>query len=135
MLLFVTNQKKVTLKAVQKLTGLLNFLLRVIVPGRMLTRHIYNKLKITDKNGDLLKQYHHIWVDQNFRLDCEMWLKFLTTQGAHKIKLCRPFVDMSMSLNAKMLDFYSDASLNKKIWFWLCFWRQMDFWSLGRRFC
>ena len=55
---YVVSQRKITIKTVQKLTGILNFLQRAIVPGRTFTRRMYDKLKIRDKDGNPLKQYH-----------------------------------------------------------------------------
>ena len=49
MLQLVLSKKKVTIKEAQRLTGLLNFQQRVIVPGRTFTRSMYNKLRIKDK--------------------------------------------------------------------------------------
>ena len=69
----IISQKKVTVKTIQKLTGLLNFLHRAIVPGRMFTMRMYNKLKLTDNQGNQLKHYHHIKVDMGFKEDCHVW--------------------------------------------------------------
>ena len=63
----IQHQKKVTIKDIQKLTGLLNFLQKAIVPGRMFTRRMYDKLKMHDSRGRILKHYHHIKVDKDFR--------------------------------------------------------------------
>ena len=46
LLLYVIDKKKIKVHLVQKLTGLLNFLQRAIVPGRSFTRAMYNKLKL-----------------------------------------------------------------------------------------
>ena len=43
-LLHVMDRKKVTVKTIQKLTGLLNFLQRVVVLGWTFTQHMYDKL-------------------------------------------------------------------------------------------
>ena len=114
---------------VQKLTGLLNFLQKAIVPRRTYTRRMYDKLRLTDNAGNLLKQYHHIKVDDGFRDDCRMWLSFLTSQGNNYIQLCHPFIDfMAPSLTAEELDFYTDSSLCKTLGFGCIF---SDRWFAG----
>ena len=67
---WVLDKKKVTVRVVQKLCGLLNFLNRAVVPGRTFTRSMYNKLKLTNSKGETLKSYHHVMVDADFRCDC-----------------------------------------------------------------
>ena len=67
---FVIDSKKITIKDVQKLTGLLNFLQRAIIPGRTFTRRLYDKLKLKDKKGCVLKPYHHINITKDIKNDC-----------------------------------------------------------------
>ena len=64
---FFMGKKAATIKEIQVLTGLLNFLNRAIVPGRTFTRRMYAKLRITDKNGAHLKQYHHLNIGREFK--------------------------------------------------------------------
>ena len=45
------DQKKITIKQIQNITGTLNFIHRAIVPGRTFTHSMYDKLKTKDKNG------------------------------------------------------------------------------------
>ena len=71
------QKRKVTIHFVQKLTGTLNFLSRAIVPGRVFTRSMYRKLSICDKKGNPLKQHHHMWLNRQFVMDCELWRIFL----------------------------------------------------------
>ena len=61
-LLNIAIQKKMmTIKFVQKITGTLNFLNRVIVPGRAFTRGMYTKLKMVNKKtGQKLQLHHHV---------------------------------------------------------------------------
>ena len=90
------------------LTGLLNFLNRAIVPGRVFTRRMSSKLCITDKKGRKLKQYHHVSLNSEFKCDCETWETFLI--NADKRILCRPFIDLAKFRTAHELCFYTDAS-------------------------
>ena len=110
----VKSVKKITIKKVQELTGLLNFLARAVIPGQMYTRNMYNKLKICDKQGKPLKQYHHVSVDTAFKSDCEMWLDFLTSGNQC---LCQPFVDINAFKYATDLAFWTDASAKSTLGF------------------
>lgn len=94
--------KKVTVLYMQKLTGLLNFFCRAIVPGRAFTRRLYSKFASTS-----LKRYHHLRVDKELRKDCQMWKTFLVDQqGCYT----RPFMDFSLELHAYELQYYTDSS-------------------------
>ena len=103
------DKRKVTVKFVQQLTGMLNFLQRVIVPGRVFTRRMYDKLK--PKQSGTLKSHHHVWLDREFLLDCRIWKNFLE-DDSQNMRLCRSFVDFSNEREAVQLDLASDASLN-----------------------
>ena len=107
-LITVMTSKKVTVLQLQKLTGLLNFISRAIVPGRAFTRRIYNKF-----SNPKLKQSHHVRVDRELRLDCLVWVHFLQQPEA----ICRPFIDMTDSVNAKQLNFYTDTAKSDKLGF------------------
>ena len=107
----VIHRKKVTVKFIQRLTGTLNFLNKAIVPGRMFTRLMYGKLRIKDKEGNPLKQYHHVNLGSTVLKDCAIWEAFLN--NADSKQLCRPFVDFDKSKKGtKTLEFYTDSSLN-----------------------
>ena len=69
---WVLKQKKVTIYFIQQLTGTLNFLCKVLVPGRTFMRRIYDKLKLTDNQGNPLKKFHHVTLDPGFLKDCKM---------------------------------------------------------------
>ena len=47
-----------------------------------------------------LKQYHHVSLDREFLLDCEVWVEFLN--HSQEVALCRPFVDLSQTVTAKV---------------------------------
>ena len=106
----MSQKKKATIKEIQELTGLLNFLNRAMVPGRALLRRMYATLKgkVCTKSGTKLKQYHHVNLNSGFREDCEMWIKFL--QSADSPQLCRPFVDLEAFISVYKLNFYTDTS-------------------------
>ena len=48
------SKRSATIKQIQALTGILNFLNRAMVPGRVFTRRMYSKLKTTDKLAGVL---------------------------------------------------------------------------------
>ena len=66
---YVLNKKKVTVKGIQKLCGFLNFLCRVVVPGRAFTRRLYSYTV-----GFTLKPHHHVLVKKEIRQDLATWL-------------------------------------------------------------
>ena len=71
------SRKKVKVQFVQKIMGTLNFLNHAIVPGRAFTRGMYERLTLKDKHEKLLKNHHHVHLNQEFLMDCRMWLEFL----------------------------------------------------------
>ena len=103
------DRKSATIKEIQSLAGLLNFLNRVIYPGRAFTRRMYSKLsgKLT-----VLKAHHHVKLDQEFKNDCRMWERFLTNCEKG---ICRPFIDLSKTLTAEILDFYTDSAKGENL--------------------
>ena len=105
------QKRKVTIKFVQRLSGTLNFLNKAIVPGRAFTKGMYDKLKVRDKKGRILKQHHHVNLGGTFIKDCLVWKQFLT--DGQQPGLCRPFIDVNGFLDAKELNFYTDSSLGR----------------------
>ena len=135
MLQVLMAKTKVTVKELQILCGFLNFLGWAIFPGRAFTRRMYAKYSkcVTfggnqKKREKMLKPHHHVRLDKEFKNDCEVWLQFLTDQQTQAI-VNKPMVDLSESLTAEQLVFYSDASANKKFGFGCIFNKQ---WIFGR---
>ena len=125
------NKNKATVKELQKLTGLLNFLRRVIHPGHTFTRRMYNKYSTpVDNKGRKLKHFHHIKMDSEFKRDCRVWQLFL--QSAESRCLTRPFIDFESTdytFNADIIGFYTDASASKVLGFGCYFNKQ---WTFGQ---
>ena len=126
LLLAFINKKKATVKEIQRLVGLLNFLHKAIYPGCTFTRRMYAKLTLTSSNGKKLRHYHHISLDREFRQDCITWLKFLE-QTPRPAKFCRLFLDLHKLMEAADLGFHIDSSACEvlgiggvcgKQWFW-----------------
>ena len=91
-----------TVHKIQKLCGFLNFLCRVIVPGRAFTRRLYALTA-----GNNLKPHHHIRLKPETKLDLIVWQSFLV----HPRVFCRPFLDCQ-PLEASDIKMFSDASRN-----------------------
>ena len=107
--MFAIDNKKVTIKFVQQLTGTLNFLNRAIIPGHAFTRCMYSKL--TGKNGKQLKQHHHVYLNADFLQDCWVWVQFLKEAERNEKGICRPFIDFPLiEETMTTLNFFSDAS-------------------------
>ena len=61
-----------------------------------------------------LRKYHHITLDQEFKQDCRMWLKFL--QNSTENNIARPYTDIiEGDLSENILNFTSDASANESL--------------------
>ena len=104
----MNSKRKATIKEIRCLTGLLNFLNRALVPGRVFTRRMYSKIHLFDKKGRKLKAYHHTNLDSEFRKDLSIWDLFL--QQAGPTILCRPFIDQDMFQTSRQMNFFTDAS-------------------------
>ena len=109
MLDYAIQKRKLTIKEVQQMTGLLNFLNKAIVPVRAFTRAMYSKLATKNrKTGQILKQHHHIGLNKDFALDCKVWQIFL--RNVTNVNLCRPFIDSLEQNSYQLTSFHSDAS-------------------------
>ena len=130
-LMFMLDRKKVTVKQIEKLTGTLNFLTKVIFLGRAFTRRMYAKISMSENKGYKLKSYHHVLLDREFKKDCKVWLEFLKMENQKVI--CRPYVDLSETIDAEKLNFFSDASTEEKMGFGCLFQDEFAFsqWEPG----
>ena len=97
----ILNKKKVTVLRLQRITGLLNYMCKGIVPGRCYTRQIYSKFK-----G--MKQYHHAKVDTKIQLDLKMWQTFFKKYES----ISRPFMNFNTKLKVDTMNWYTDTSGN-----------------------
>ena len=140
MLIYLIDKPKATVKELERLCGLLNFLNRAVVPGRSFTRRMYAKFagfqytshKELDsvKVRGILKPHHHVKLDQEFKNDCKVWLNFLGNLSA----VCRPFIDFKLNrFSADSLFFYTDSSKNPLLGFGCIFNRNWTYsqWEKG----
>ena len=107
------DSKKISIKMVLKLCGHLNLLCRAIVPGHAFTTRLYAPLKIRNKQGQLLKQHHHVRVSGEMKQDLSIWKQFLETP----ISYSRPFVDFTATISAKEICWFMDAVKNADLGF------------------
>ena len=98
-------KRKSTVKELQKLSGYLNFLTKAIFPGCTFTRRMYAKFQLAALK---LKPHHHITLDEEFKSDAEVWLKFLELDSGSVV--CRPWVDLDKFNSSTELNFWTDAS-------------------------
>ena len=111
-LLLMLDKKKATVKEIQSLTGLLNFLTRAIFLGRAFTRRMYSKFSGAVHT---LKSYHHVKLDKEFKADCRVWLAFLDNDVNNIYRISRPFADLSKFTTANDIGFSSDAEAGKSL--------------------
>ena len=111
----MTTSKKATIKELERLAGLLNFLGRAVVPSRAFTRRMYSKFSKVTTEGKLRK-HHHVRLDLEFKQDCQMWLTFLSSQRHGQEGIARPYVDLtSMLESSTILQFHSNATANPQL--------------------
>ena len=111
---YFSQQKKATVKQIQQLAGLLNFLTHAIYPGRVFTRRMYAK---TGEKAKGLKVHHHVSIDKEFKADCKVWQGFLDVNKSDNLSCCRPFIDLIGSTSATDIGFYTDSSANPELGF------------------
>ena len=130
MLQKMLDRKKATVRELQELYGYLNFLSKAIFPGRPFIRRMYAKcsqiMKLPSKNCHKteqerelnmhefkLKPHHHVRLDQEFKVDCKVWVQFLSDNELSTV-VNRPMIDvLSPEITSEEICFYSDASTSK----------------------
>lgn len=99
----VLNHKKLRLKKLQSIVGLLNFICKAIPSGRAFNRRFYDAMAF-------VKQPHHfVRLTAGMREDFKTWLMFL--QNFNGISI---FSDHNWSHNA-ILEFFTDAAGNRDL--------------------
>lgn len=92
------KRKKVTLKELQQLLGLLNFACAVVAPGRAFLRRLH------DLTRGIQKPHHHRRLGKPAKADLEAWKSFIVNFNGKSMIL-----DMKW-LQAQKLELYTDAS-------------------------
>ena len=65
------TRRKVTLKEIQSLMGMLNFACSVVVPGRAFLR------RLIDLNVGIHSPYHFVRLNREVKADLKLWQSFL----------------------------------------------------------
>ena len=94
---FILRSKLVYIQEIQALTGLLNFITRVVRPGRAFLRHLYDS--IANQNPK-----HHVNVTASMKKDLRAWMSFLTDFECY-----RPFPSKYTD-DSDSLHFYTDST-------------------------
>ena len=92
------RRKKVTLRDIQSLTGLLNFACSVVVPGRAFLR------RLIDLTIGVARPHHLIRLTRAVKEDLKVWFSFLSDFNGRSF-----FLDDTW-YNSSKLSLYSDAS-------------------------
>ena len=108
-------EKKITVKQLESLTGVLNFACQVVVPGRPFLRRLYQLL-----SGVRKKPYFKIKLTSGAKNDLRMWLSFFNSYNGVSM-----FLPNEWTLQSS-LHFYTDAS--KTIGYGIVFGKK---WALG----
>ena len=129
MLQIMISKKKATVKQLQELCGYLNFICKAVYTGQPFIHRMYAKyassIKVPylsnqgkyaeDCNHFVLKPFHRIRLDAEFKADCNIWLKFLTNPDLNEL-VNRPMSDWeNPELNSNDICFFSDASASEKL--------------------
>ena len=115
----LSRKTKTTVHNLQKLCRYLNFISRAIFPGRPFIHRMYAKysgiVKIDYKVNKTcvvnykFKKHHHVWLDKEFCMDCNIWLEFLSCDFLASVN--HLMVDILGYLQtSEDVSFYSDAS-------------------------
>ncbi|XP_053388430.1 uncharacterized protein LOC128551553 [Mercenaria mercenaria] len=105
----LSQRKKVTLREMQSLLGLLNFACRVIAPGRAFCRRLINS------TIGLKKTYHKTRVTQYMKADLSLWLQFLDQYNGVTV------ISDSLWVSTKSLHLYTDSAGGPKAGFGIYF--------------
>jgi hypothetical protein len=92
------KRKKVTLREIQSLTGLLNFACSIIVPGRAFLR------RLIDLTIGMISPHHFIRLTNSVKDDLRVWLSFLSEYN------CKSFFLADNWSNSHKLSLYTDAA-------------------------
>ena len=95
------KRRKVTLRELQSVIGLLNFTCSVIVPGRAFLR------RMIDLTVGVRCPHHHIRLTKESRQDIEVWLRFLESFNGRSF-----FLDERWE-NSSSLELFTDAAGSK----------------------
>lgn len=113
----IIDAKKTTVLHMQRITGLLNFFCRAIVPGRTFTRRMYAYFAHLN-----MKPHYHLRVTNEMRFDLGVWRSFLAQDQA----VLRPFANFDTALvsTCEEIIWTSDAAKSPELGFAACYWHK-----------
>ena len=111
------QRRKVTLKEIQSLTGLLNFACAVVVPGRAFLRCLI------DLTLGIRSPHFRIRLSQAVKEDLRVWQQFLAGFNGRTIFLSEVWY------NSNQLQLFTDAS--GAVGFGAIFWRPLVLWRVA----
>jgi len=94
-------RRKVTLKELQSLIGLLNFTCSVILPGRAFLR------RLIDLTIGIQHPYHCVRLNKDVKADLQVWMQFLAGFNGHAF-----FLD-DLWVTSTSLKLFTDAAGSK----------------------
>ena len=97
----ILHKDKITLLQLQSLLGSLNFVCRVVRPGRVFLRRLY------DASTLVKRQYHKIRTNKSMKDDLKMWKQFLLSYNG-----VTAMPDMFWTDN-ESLELYTDSAGGK----------------------
>ena len=92
------TRKKVTLREIQSLTGMLNFACSVVVPGRAFLR------RLIDLTVGVHSPHHYVRINREVKADLQLWQSFLTSFNG------RSFFLEDVWDSSDKLELYTDAA-------------------------
>lgn len=95
------SRRKVTLKELQSLIGLLNFTCSVVLPGRAFLR------RLIDLTIGLQRPHHHIRLNKDAKADLQVWMRFLVGFNG------RAFFLDDLWVTSATLELFTDAAGSK----------------------
>jgi hypothetical protein len=120
----VAKHRKVTLKVLQSLLGLLNFCCQVVVPGRCFLR------RLTDLTKKVSKSFHRITLNKESRKDIKAWQIFADHfNGKHLLLQKRWLTSDALHLHTDASGSIGYGAILQSHWFygtWSEIWLSFD---------
>ena len=95
------SSKKMKLRDIWKLLGLLNFTCKVVVPGRAFLRRLHNITRGIDK------PHYHVLINKESKADLKAWQLFLESFNGKALYSFQPWV------NSDCLHLFTDAAQSR----------------------
>ena len=121
---YFCSRKRVTLKELRSLIGLLNFACCVVVPGRAFLR------RLIDLTRGVRKPTHHVRLTKESKYDLQVWLNFLRSYNGKSFFLgSRWYTSKTLKLFTDAAGSLGYAAIFGKHWFfgeWPAVWKTFN---------